>query len=356
MKILHSADWHLDAPLQGFSPDQTAQMKQALLTVPRQLSDLCRREQCDLVFLAGDLFDKAYTKQSYQAVYKACEEMGVPVFIAPGNHDYIADNSPYVREIWPKNVHIFASPVLTSVALPELDARVWGAGFTAMDCPALLNGFQAEGAERYQLGILHGDPTQTNSPYCPITKKQVLSSGLSYLAVGHIHKGDQFAAGNTLCAWPGCPMGRGFDELGQKGALIVTLEEIAEARFVPLDGPKFFDLTVDAGDDGAYALSSVLPPVGTADFYRITFTGNSTPLDLPTLQKAFSHFPNLTLRDETLPPLDIWRTVNKDSLEGQYFSLLQEALAQADEDTARQILLAAKLSRQILDGQEVALP
>ena len=36
--------------------------------------------------------------------------------------------------------------------------------------------------------------------------------------------------------------------------------------------------------------------------------------------------------------------------------LLRQQLEAADEETREKILLAAKLSRQILDGQEVALP
>ena len=356
MKILHTADWHLDAPLQGYTQQQTETLKKALLSIPQQVADLCRKEACDLVLLAGDLFDGAYTQASYRALYKACAEMAVPVFIAPGNHDYLSPESPYIKEIWPENVHIFTQPAITSVAVPQLNARIYGAGFTSMDCPGLLQNFTAEAEEAYTIGILHGDATQTHSPYCPITKKQVEQSGLSYLALGHIHKNGAFSAGKTLCTWPGCPMGKGFDETQQKGILLVDLNETVKTRFVPLSVPQFFDLTVEAGDDGDYALSSVLPPMENEDFYRITFTGNSEPLDLPGLRAAYARFPNLELRDETLPPLDIWRSVNDDSLEGHYFALLKDTLENAQPDTARQILLAAKLSRQILDGQEVVLP
>ena len=38
------------------------------------------------------------------------------------------------------------------------------------------------------------------------------------MALGHIHKRTEpLRFGNTVCAWPGCPEGRGFDELGEKG-------------------------------------------------------------------------------------------------------------------------------------------
>ena len=39
-----------------------------------------------------------------------------------------------------------------------------------------------------------------------------------------------------------------------------------------------------------------------------------------------------------------------------YFRLLQQSLEGQDEETSRRILLAAKLSRQLLEGREVKLP
>ena len=96
--------------------------------------------------------------------------------------------------------------------------------------------------------------------------------------------------------------------------------------------------------------------MGNEDFYRITFTGPSEPLDLQQLREQYARFPNLLLRDRTTPPVDLWGTAGEDTLEGMYFKLLHDALEDADADTKRQIRLAAKLSRQILDGQEVVLP
>lgn len=78
----------------------------------------------------------------------ALEAMAVPVFLAPGNHDHLCPGSPYLEMAWPGNVHIFTRQELESVSLPELDCRVWGAGFQSMDCPGLLEGFRATGTKR----------------------------------------------------------------------------------------------------------------------------------------------------------------------------------------------------------------
>lgn len=356
IKILHSADWHLDSPLQGRSPQQAELLRRRLREIPERLAALCRKEGCDLMLLSGDLFDGSYTSDSYQAVRNALETAAVPVFIAPGNHDFSGPDSPWLTKAWPENVHIFTQPFIKSVSLPDLNCRVYGAGYTSMDCPGLLEGFQAECEEHYAIGVFHGDPTQTASPYCPVTNQQVQQSGLDYLALGHIHKQDAFRAGKTLCAWPGCPQGRGFDEQGQKGVLIVTVEAQAEARFVPLEGIRFYDLEVTASEDMEAALGTVLPIAGSDDCYRITVTGDSLPLDMAALTQRFSQFPNLELRDRTTLPVDLWSAVGEDTLEGLYFKLLQEAMAGQDVDAQRQIQLAAKISRQILDGQEVVLP
>ncbi len=356
IKILHSADWHLDSPLQGFTTEQRDFLRRALLAVPGKIANICKAEKCDLVLLAGDLFDGAYTKESFYAVKNALEEMAVPVFITPGNHDFCQPSSPYLAELWPENVHIFTRPVMESVALPRFSCRVYGAGYTAMDCNSLLEGFCARGQEAYHIGVLHADPTSTESTYSPLTKRQIADSALNYLALGHIHKGGLLTAGETLCLWPGCPMGRGYDEEGEKGVTITTIDATIEHRMIPLNTPRFFDLDCPVNEDPLTALEQLLPPVGNDDFYRITLTGACEKPDLAALTAALSRFPNLILRDNTLPPLDIWGSVGEDSLEGVYFRILQEQLADADEGRRKQILLAARISRQILNGQEVQLP
>lgn len=356
IKILHSGDWHLDSPMQGHSEEQTRFLRNALMQVPGKITALCKEYRCDLVLLAGDLLDGACSNQTYQELYRALQEMEVPVFITPGNHDFGASDSIWNTRDWPENVHIFRSEAIQSVALPEMNVCIYGAGFESMDCPGLLRDFKVTGQEQYAIGIFHGDPTQVNSPYNPITAAQVENTGLDYLALGHIHKGGSFYAGKTLCAWPGCPMGRGYDESGEKGVLIVTLEDTATAEFVPLDTPRFYNLQVPAEENAEAALNEILPPVGSEDFYRITLTGTSEPLHIPQLEKSFQRFPNLKLRDKTTPPLDIWGNAGEDSFEGIFFSLLQQQLAGSDEAQQEKIRLAAKISRQILNGQEVELP
>ena len=352
LKILHAADLHLDSPFAGFSDAQRQLLKEQQKSLPGKIADLCQREGCDLMLLAGDIFDGEASRDTTEILKKALAGCGVPVFIAPGNHDFCAPGSPWLTECWPENVYVFTGG-LESVALETLSCRVWGAGFRSMDCPPLLDGFRAEGDEQYQIAVLHGDPTQRESPYNPITAGQAKASGLQYLALGHIHKAGAFRAGNTLCVWPGCPMGRGWDETGDKGVCIVTLEEEAKVQAVSLDTIRFYDLEAEVGADPVAALESLLPPQGSRDFYRIALTGNAD-VDLKSVYKEFPDFPNLSLLDKTEPPIDLWENTDADTLEGMYFQLLRRAMEQQPEN-ARQILLAAEISRKLLDGREVTL-
>ena len=356
IKILHSADWHLDAPMSGHSPEQADFLRRELKKIPQQIVKLAKAESCDLMLLSGDLFDGEASAETVRNVQNALAEANIPVFISPGNHDYICPTSPYETEGWPENVHIFKSPKVETVTLPELDCKIYGAGYTSMDCPALLKGFQAAGEETWHLGIFHAEAEVSGSAYCPISREQIRASALSYLALGHIHKGSSLRAGETLCAWPGCPMGRGYDELGAKGVILVTLNEDVKASFLPLDTPRFYDEEVEVGDNAKDAVAALLPALHTDDFYRITLTGYSTGVDTARLTGAFSQVPNLILRDETRQEIDLWRSVGEDSLEGVYFGFLQQASQSDMEKTRDRAALAARISRQILDGQEVKLP
>ena len=149
IRILHTADWHIDAPLRSFTDQQRRELRASLMELPGKIADLCLKEGCDLVLLAGDVFDGPYTREGYEAVYRALERMEVPVFIAPGNHDPYREVSPWVREPWPDNVYLFRRQEISSFAIRELDCRVYGAAHTGPECPGLLESFQAQCAERY---------------------------------------------------------------------------------------------------------------------------------------------------------------------------------------------------------------
>lgn len=353
LKILHTADWHMGSPFGSVSPEQRAFLRREQRLIPGKIAEICRREGCHLVLLAGDIFDGQADGQTVDLVRDALAECRVPVSVSPGNHDCLIPGSPWLEEAWPENVHIFTG-LPESVVLPELDCRVYGAGYRSMDCPPLLEGFRAEGNQRWCIAVLHGDPVVKHSPCCPVTASQVRDSGLDYLALGHIHKTGHFRAGETLCAWPGCPMGRGWDETGEKGVNIVTLEAGVSLRQIPLDVPRFYETEAAVEGDAAAALEGVLPPAGSRDFYRITLTGWGE-VNPEKLKRQFAHVPNLTLCSRLRQRADLWADLDEDTLEGTYFRLLREKLDAAAPEEKDRILLAAEISRKLLAGGEVTL-
>ena len=96
LKILHSADWHLDSPFAGFDDSQRALLKQEQQSIPGKTAQLCRREKCDLLLLAGDIFDGEPARETVEVLKKALSECGARVFITPG-FIFGSNGSRYIR-------------------------------------------------------------------------------------------------------------------------------------------------------------------------------------------------------------------------------------------------------------------
>ena len=179
IKFLHTADLHLDAPFAALSPEQAAARRQEQRELLTELAEAANTHDCDLVLLAGDLFDSAgASDETLLALRRALASIRAPVFISPGNHDCLLPGSAYLTERWPENVHIFKTDAIEAVELPEKQLRVYGAGFTARHERPLLEGFRAKADGWTNLMVLHGDATQAASPYNPITPEQLAASGL----------------------------------------------------------------------------------------------------------------------------------------------------------------------------------
>ena len=357
LKIIHAADFHLDSPFSGLGPEEAAKRRSEQRLLLHELTELVKKESADLVLLSGDLMDSRLVyRETVQALSHALGEMPCPVFIAPGNHDPHTADSVWRTRSWPENVHIFSGTV-EKYELPGKNCVVYGWGFPA-EHPGTspLEGFLVnEGRDTVKLMCLHADFTP-GSPYCPITEQQIAGSGLTYLALGHIHAYSGLQqAGSTFYAYPGCVEGRGFDETGEKGVLVLTAAPGAvESRFVPLGRHRYEAITVDVtGRDPIAAVPSAIP----AGVYgcRVTLTGESEGVDLPALRAALAgKCAALKLIDNTRLPLKLWNRREEDNLTG----LTMDALfrrCQADPDN-EMLRLAARFALAALEGGEDAAP
>ena len=355
VKILHGADFHLDSAFSALSAEQASQRRQEQRSALEQLASLC--DGCDLVFLAGDLFDSAHIyRDTLDALKRFFSAVKAEVFIAPGNHDFVSGGSPYLAENWGENVHIFTKPTIERVRLERLHCDVYGAAFTAREMPPLLENFRVTDPEALNLMVLHGE-LQPNSVYNAITPAQVENSGLDYLALGHNHLGQTRQFGRTLCAWPGCLMGRGFDECGQKGVLRVEAEKgSCRAEFVPVLTRKYEILKVPAEDAPLKSIREALPEGSARDCIRVILTGEAETIDLPALEEALrGSCYSLSLRDATEPKQELWSACGSDTLRGQFLRNLKEQYDRSGEAERRKIVLAAQLVTALMDGREAPL-
>lgn len=353
IEILHAADFHLDSAFSSLPPALAGERRREQRRALEQLAQLC--EGCDLVLLPGDLFDSARIyRDTLDALKRFFASVSAQIFIAPGNHDYLTEGSPYLTEDWGANVHIFKENEISCVHLDGCD--VYGAAFTAPESAPLLQNFRVENPEKKNLMLLHGE-LQANSVYDPISPEDIAASGLDYLALGHVHLCGQRQCGKTLCAWPGCLMGRGFDECGEKGALRVSLGESGcQTRFVPLAVRKYEILQVPAGDDALASALAALPEQTQRDCYRILLTGEAENVDAAAVEEALrSRFYTLSVRDRTVPKQALWEAAGEDTLRGHFLSDLRAQYeASAEEAQKRKIAAAAKLVTALMDGREVA--
>ena len=358
VKFLHAADLHLDSPFSALKPEQAALRRREQRLLLSALAQAAKENACQLMLLAGDLFDSADAyPETVEALMSALADCGAQVFIAPGNHDCCLAGSACLRRDWPENVRIFTSETVEAVELPELGVRVYGAGFRSAQCRPLLPGFRAKQDGMTNLMVLHGDVTNAASPYNAVSPADIAASGLSYLALGHIHMASGLQkAGQTFYAWPGCAVGRGFDELGQKGCYLGTLEDSGgvQLEFLPLGGRKYEILNVPAGQDALASVLDALSADTSQDIYRIVLTGEADTPDLAALREALEpRFYALQLRDATTPRRELWAGMEEDTLRGLFLRRLHARYEAAQEEPERRaIALAARLGLAAMEGRE----
>lgn len=360
LKILHTADLHLDSPFEGLSRSKAAIRRGEQRRLLTALADCARQESVDLVLLPGDLLDStsAYLETGEELV-QSLEHMGAPVFIAPGNHDFISLRSPYLRLKMPENVHIFASPELEFIDLPALGARVYGAGFTEAHSAPLLRDFTAPREDGvFNILCMHADLTSPNSPYNPVSTAELAASGMDYAALGHVHKeSGLLRAGQTWYSYPGCPEGRGFDETGEKHINLIELSE-TDCRLYPLTvaSRRYESISVDISDrDALLAVHAALPDETVRDIYRITLTGETdAPAALTKLYEQLSElFFELQLRDKTRIRKSVWERAGENSLRGLFLTKLKKLYDEAEDDKARERAeQSARWGLAALDGAE----
>lgn len=234
MKLLHTADLHLDQSFEGLRnlptviKERLQQANEATLT---NIIDLALKEQVDIVLFAGDTFHQSRTSIRTQAFFmdalKKLEEADIPVIISFGNHDY------YIKErYWfdfPSNVVLFEKEqVETFHFMTKKQEKIAVSGFS-YEHPwinqDMLSMFPTKDINvDSHIGIYHGDTTVNGQQnYAPFSFREMKEKGYDYWALGHIHQ-PQIVSAKPLIVYPGTPQGHTKKENQLKGVALVQVQ------------------------------------------------------------------------------------------------------------------------------------
>ena len=361
IKIIHAADFHIDSPFEALPAEKAALRRREQRELIEKIGSLAKKEAADLILLSGDLLDSDVSYyETGETLEAAFSEIDAKIFISPGNHDYFCRKSPYFYTKFPENVYIFKSSSISCFDIPELNCRVWGAGFTTPLSEPLLSGFSCDNTNMINLMVMHGD--LIGDAYNHISEQDIEGSGLDYIALGHIHTfSGILKAGKTAYAYPGCPEGRGFDETGSKGVITGTVgKNGCDLRFVPLGGREYNTLTIDmtGRDDPCAKLGESIPENAHRDIYRVIFTGEYCEnIDLSLISESYGdRFFHADFRDHTVRPGDIWQGVEENSLRGVFLGLMKKAFENASCEEKQRIENAVRYALAAIDRREAWRP
>lgn len=251
IKILHTADVHLDSPLKSLAlrdEELRDQVHTATRSAFTRIVDTALAENVSALLIAGDLFDRA-ERSARTAAYLTGQlhrlrDSDIRVFYVKGNHD--AEN-PLTGELsLPDNVHTFDG----HGGKVQLSDDIWihGVSFANRHAPeSLLPKFSAPVAGAINIAMLHTSLAGAagHDPYAPCTVKDLVTAGFDYWALGHVHR-RQVHAEAPWIIMPGTPQARDIGEPGPKSATLLTIGETIEVTEVPTSSVEFLNITIDA--------------------------------------------------------------------------------------------------------------
>lgn len=239
MKILHTADVHLDSPLRSLAmrnPELGDAVAAATRAAFSGLVDVALSEAVGALLISGDLFDgkerSARTGAFLAGEFDRLGAAGIRVFYIKGNHD--AENPITGTLDLPDHVHVFDA----RGGREQLTDDVWihGVSFAGRHAPdSLLPRFKAPVPGAVNIAMLHSSlgGSAGHDIYAPCNVADLTGMGFDYWALGHIHK-RQVHCDAPWVVMPGIPQGRDIGEAGPKSATLLTIEqgkiEVTEVR------------------------------------------------------------------------------------------------------------------------------
>ena len=295
VKLIHTADLHLDSAFRSrFTKEEAENRRQKQLMAWKELLSFAVEKKVQGILIAGDLFDSPVVSHGTMDFFLSTisEHPEISFFYLRGNHD--TENTFRYQENLPKNLFLFSERgkkyrlndrlLLAGVeygtrdiSFGENEGATQGAGQAAEQGIGQENAQGAEALSKSEseseeeskflklkeedcnILLLHGALYQ-GTPKGEAVQgeegiflKNLEKLPLSYIALGHIHKGGEGKLNNgALWAYPGCLQGRGFDEEGERGFLYLKVEEEKKEirkEFIPIKKGEFRILEIELLED-----------------------------------------------------------------------------------------------------------
>jgi len=353
MKIIHTADMHLGSPLNSkLPPAKVRERGRELTDTFRRIADFATREGAYAVIIAGDLFDsERVSARIYDEVIRVIEGSNLSFFYLPGNHE--GDSFISSGRDLPKNLYTFGED-WTYYDLGEVTI----AGRSV--CSPDMFSTYAPAIGKKNIVVLHGELRDRSDAPDVIGRRDAVGRGIDYIALGHYHGySAEELDRRTAAVYSGAPEGRGFDECGNHGyVLIDTSGERVTHRFAPSAKRRLHIAELDTSGVESHseletAAASLLSPIPNGDMVRLKLVGKHKAdliCDTDRLYRSFCHnFYYFEVKDSSRLEIRAEDYADDKSLLGEFVRqvLSDEALTDEERDRIISCGLYA-LSREAL--------
>lgn len=216
MRIIHTSDIHLDSPLTSRLPsDKVRERRRELLSGFGRLVEEAKALGVGAILISGDLFDsERISRKAMDTALDIIEGAErIVFFYLQGNHE--GDAFLTAGRALPENLKTFGKEwTYYSAAGLTIAGRseVCEGMFESLELP--------EGTQN--IVLLHGELRERSSAPETVGLRDAAGRNIDYLALGHYHTHTAEAIdGRGVAVYCGTPEGRGFDETGDKGYVVL---------------------------------------------------------------------------------------------------------------------------------------
>ncbi|MBQ4325142.1 MAG: metallophosphoesterase [Clostridia bacterium] len=349
MKILHTADLHLDSVMEAnLDPSVATQRRKELLLTFGRMVDYAAKVGVRVFLICGDLFDTAHPSPDAEGyvMSQIAAHPEIDFLCLWGNH-----NEGYTPTHAPANLRTF----------PQKGYAHYRYGDVVITGSESNSSYHELRLEEKDINILalHGQLSDSITDLAVINLKFYRNLHIDYLALGHYHRQRKEPLDDRgVWAYCGTPEGRGFDEAGEKGFMLLDTDGgRLSSVFVPFAKRTVHLVTVDISRlfnqrDIEKVVGEAVAAIPQSDLVRVVLRGiyeTEMHKDIEQLTSLFEdRFFHFSVVDESNISLRPDSYEHDVSLKGEFVRTVL-ACGLSREDTERII----RCGIQALNGEEV---